>query len=59
MKRTHIHFAIGYKSAEVISGMRTSSEILIYIDLESANREGTYNESPHLNRKHLRKDLQR
>lgn len=40
MKRNHIHFAIGYKSAEVISGMRTSSEILIYIDLEAALKGG-------------------
>lgn len=37
MGRNHIHFAIGeYGSAEVISGMRKTSEIMIYLNLEQA-----------------------
>jgi len=35
MKRTHIHFSTQeYGSSEMISGMRKSSEVLIYLDVE-------------------------
>eukprot|EP01089_Gocevia_fonbrunei_P006934 TRINITY_DN17953_c0_g1_i1.p1 TRINITY_DN17953_c0_g1~~TRINITY_DN17953_c0_g1_i1.p1 ORF type:complete len:275 (-),score=46.53 TRINITY_DN17953_c0_g1_i1:39-821(-) len=41
MKRTHIHFAKGeYGSANVISGMRASCHVLVYIDLVSAIKDG-------------------
>lgn len=37
MGRTHIHFAIGEVGEEgVISGMRGSAEVIIYIDLPKA-----------------------
>lgn len=40
MKRQHIHFAQGVPADKVISGMRKSSQVLIYIDLERAMRAG-------------------
>eukprot|EP01091_Cochliopodium_minus_P013975 TRINITY_DN4642_c0_g2_i1.p1 TRINITY_DN4642_c0_g2~~TRINITY_DN4642_c0_g2_i1.p1 ORF type:complete len:218 (-),score=59.62 TRINITY_DN4642_c0_g2_i1:22-675(-) len=41
MGRTHIHFAIGeYGSKDVISGMRGTSEILIYLDVEKCLLDG-------------------
>lgn len=41
MKRQHIHFAIGeYGSAVVISGMRSSAQVLIYLDVEAALKDG-------------------
>jgi len=41
MNRQHIHFAIGeYGSANVISGMRKTCEVVIYIDLETALKDG-------------------
>jgi len=41
MSRNHIHFAIGeYGSSDVISGMRKTSEVMVYIDLESAMKDG-------------------
>merc|ERR1719410_2369730 len=41
MDRNHIHFAAGEpEDAEVISGMRSSCQIYIYIDVEAAMREG-------------------
>lgn len=41
MRRQHIHFAIGEPGAqEVISGMRKSCEIMIFIDLKSALDDG-------------------
>lgn len=37
MSRTHIHFAPGLpKESEIVSGMRTSSQIYIYVDLAKA-----------------------
>ncbi|KAJ9070998.1 tRNA 2'-phosphotransferase 1, variant 2 [Entomophthora muscae] len=39
MNRTHIHFSFGLPGEDgVISGMRKSSEVFIYIDLEAALR---------------------
>ena len=41
MDRNHIHFAPGEPGdSEVISGMRTSCDILIYIDMQKALEEG-------------------
>jgi len=41
MERTDIHFAKGdYGSKDVISGMRSSCQVLIYIDLEQCLRDG-------------------
>ncbi|ELR24383.1 tRNA phosphotransferase 1 isoform 1, putative [Acanthamoeba castellanii str. Neff] len=41
MGRTHIHFAKGeYGSADVISGMRQTCQVLIYINLTLALEEG-------------------
>lgn len=41
MNRNHIHFATGLpKSSNVISGMRNSSQVLIYIDVEYAMNDG-------------------
>ena len=41
MNRMHIHFSIGEPDDEnVISGMRNSSQILIYIDMEKAMKNG-------------------
>lgn len=41
MDRKHIHFAIGqYGSAVVISGMRKSAQVLIYLDVEAVLRDG-------------------
>jgi len=41
MKRNHIHFATGLLGEEgVISGMRHSCNVLIYIDLEKALKDG-------------------
>jgi hypothetical protein len=41
MERNHIHFAIGqYGSAVVISGMRSSAQVLIYLDVEAALKDG-------------------
>lgn len=41
MARNHVHFAIGYPGdGEVISGMRTTCEIYIEIDLPKALKEG-------------------
>lgn len=42
MNRTHIHFAQGVPgdSEEVISGMRGSCELMIYIDLEKSLKDG-------------------
>ena len=41
MKRNHIHFATGLLGEEgVISGMRFSATVLIYIDLEKALKDG-------------------
>lgn len=41
MSRQHIHFAIGEPEKEgVISGMRSSAEVMIYIDLEKAVNDG-------------------
>lgn len=41
MKRQHIHFAIGeYGSGVVISGMRSSAQVLIYLDVEAALQDG-------------------
>jgi len=41
MGRNHIHLSIGeYGSKEVISGMRSSAQILIYIDIEQAMKDG-------------------
>lgn len=41
MSRNHIHFAVGTPGqAHVISGMRTSAQVLIYIDLARAIADG-------------------
>eukprot|EP01112_Ceratiomyxa_fruticulosa_P001862 TRINITY_DN1201_c0_g3_i3.p1 TRINITY_DN1201_c0_g3~~TRINITY_DN1201_c0_g3_i3.p1 ORF type:complete len:304 (+),score=80.68 TRINITY_DN1201_c0_g3_i3:60-914(+) len=41
MRRNHIHMAIGeYGSKSVISGMRSSCEIVIYIDIARAMQDG-------------------
>ena len=40
MNRNHIHLAQGIAGQNVISGMRNSSQILIYIDLPSALSAG-------------------
>lgn len=41
MKRNHIHFATGLpKDKSVISGIRKSAEVFIYINLRLAIREG-------------------
>lgn len=40
MKRNHIHFAIGLPDDGVKSGMRNSSQVLIYIDLKKALEDG-------------------
>ncbi|VDC03338.1 unnamed protein product [Peniophora sp. CBMAI 1063] len=40
MKRNHIHLAQGVPSDGVISGMRNSAQVLIYIDLERALADG-------------------
>lgn len=41
MGRTHIHFTTGLSSDNtVISGMRRSCEVLIYLDLENALKDG-------------------
>ncbi|GAB1601401.1 uncharacterized protein LOC115217608 [Argonauta hians] len=41
MERNHIHFAIGLPGKQgVISGMRSSCEILIYVDMEKAMKDG-------------------
>jgi len=40
MTRNHIHFAQGIAGQDVISGMRTSSQILIYIDVQKALDSG-------------------
>lgn len=40
MNRTHIHMAQGVPGSGVISGMRNSADILIYIDLQKALDEG-------------------
>ena len=41
MKRNHIHFATGLLGEEgVISGMRYSCTVLIYLDFEKALKEG-------------------
>jgi RNA:NAD 2'-phosphotransferase (TPT1/KptA family) len=41
MGRTHIHFASGLPSDDgVISGMRKSSEVLIYLNVEKCLRDG-------------------
>lgn len=41
MKRNHIHFATGLLGEDgVISGMRSTCNVLIYIDLEKALEDG-------------------
>ena len=41
MKRNHIHFAAGEPGDQgVISGMRSSAQVFIYIDVEKAMSEG-------------------
>lgn len=41
MSRNHVHFAIGYpKDDEVISGMRSSCDLYIEINLEKAIKSG-------------------
>jgi 2'-phosphotransferase len=41
MNRNHIHFAPGLPKEEgVISGMRTSCDIIIQIDMEAAIKDG-------------------
>lgn len=41
MSRNHIHFAVGTpQESHVISGMRASCELLIYIDLNAAIHDG-------------------
>jgi 2'-phosphotransferase len=40
MKRTHIHFAPGLPTDGVISGMRSSCQVLIYIDMKKAMQSG-------------------
>ena len=41
MKRNHIHFAAGEPGSEgVISGMRSSAQVYIYIDVHSAMKDG-------------------
>lgn len=40
MNRQHVHLAQGVPADRVISGMRKSSQILIFIDLERAMRAG-------------------
>uniref|UniRef100_A0A6B2LIR4 2'-phosphotransferase n=1 Tax=Arcella intermedia TaxID=1963864 RepID=A0A6B2LIR4_9EUKA len=41
MGRQHIHFAVGKPGAgEVISGMRSTAEVLIYLDLEKCLQDG-------------------
>lgn len=41
MKRQHIHFAPGLpKDSGVISGMRSSAQVIIYVDLERAIADG-------------------
>ena len=41
MKRTHIHFALGLATDKnVISGMRSSSEVLIYLNMEKCLEDG-------------------
>eukprot|EP01114_Cavostelium_apophysatum_P023443 TRINITY_DN8829_c0_g1_i1.p1 TRINITY_DN8829_c0_g1~~TRINITY_DN8829_c0_g1_i1.p1 ORF type:complete len:224 (+),score=36.21 TRINITY_DN8829_c0_g1_i1:107-778(+) len=48
MKRNHIHLAAGeYGSANVISGMRGNCNLLIYVDMEQAIKDGiAFFESP-------------
>lgn len=40
MNRQHIHFAQGVPKSGVISGMRDTSQILIYLDIEAALKYG-------------------
>ena len=41
MRRNHIHFAVGdYGSADVISGMRSSCQVLVYVDLARVIADG-------------------
>ncbi|XP_002980227.2 putative tRNA 2'-phosphotransferase [Selaginella moellendorffii] len=40
MKRNHIHFATGLPQDGVISGMRSNCEVLIYLDLAKAMKDG-------------------
>jgi len=41
MKRTHIHFAIGkYGDANVVSGMRGSANVMVYINVPLAMEDG-------------------
>ena len=41
MGRTHIHFAVGeYGSKDVISGMRKTCEVLIYLDIQKCLDDG-------------------
>ena len=47
MKRIHIHFTTNIDSTKVISGLRKSCEIYIYINLEKALQDGyEFFESP-------------
>ncbi|EFJ36560.1 hypothetical protein SELMODRAFT_404681 [Selaginella moellendorffii] len=40
MKKNHIHFATGLPQDGVISGMRSNCEVLIYLDLAKAMKDG-------------------
>lgn len=41
LKRTHIHFAIGLiGQSHVTSGMRSTCDVIIYLDMEKAMRDG-------------------
>jgi len=40
MSRMHIHCAISEPNDKVISGMRSSSQVMIYIDMEKAMNDG-------------------
>ena len=40
MKRQHIHFAVGTPTQGVISGMRTTSQVLIYLDVGKCLEDG-------------------
>ena len=40
MSRNHIHFALGLPKDQVVSGMRSSSNVFIYLDTKKCLEEG-------------------